>query len=1224
MDNVSMTEIFYNSCAHGMIEKQVTQRGTSPAVVAWDETFSYAELGRLSDRLADHLSEHLRGPPAEKNHLVPILFEKSAWVVVAMLAVLKAGAGFVPLNPSHPKQRLLGLIRDVEADVVLTSASLCPQISELLTLSNGNAAANVKVLAVSRDGVGRIPISSSSSSSLEPKSETNFGESIAYAFFTSGSTGEPKGVLVENGSLACALATWGDLFNLGPGARVFQSINLTFDPCLVEIFGPLAHGGCVCIPNERDLYSEPGKALAELQATHLFCTPSYLGFLGSPQAALGGELGYHLKNVILGGEIVHQDVIKAWAPHVDLRIAYGPTECTVLCSVTARLDPFVDDLFSGLIGEPVPGCKFWIVDLDDHNKLVEEGEIGELLVEGRQVARGYLNDAAKTARHFIAPPTWAETQANSTQKRRFYATGDLVRRRTDTKNRALSLVMVGRKDNQLKLNGQRIEAGEIESRLRNKWSNDNLRWSVSVAVTTRSDTWGSKLVAFVGVDNDNDDNNGIDTLPPGILWDKPSLTQVRPHFSEADDFLKTVLPPYMVPFLYVPLSRLPVDPVRRKVDHKALAQLGEGLTADQIHALLLLKEADPSTEQRQEQSRLADLWTEILRLPHESRACISRKDSFFRLGGDSMMAFKLSAAADRKGMSLDTFAIIQHPVLEDMAREAELYGNESQSGANGIADSEPFNLITSNGQPLLEHPTQAAATSLIGIHGITPSLIQDIYPCVASQTYMAPSLLPSNNPSLWIERFVYELPSDTNLSRLLAALQSTVNNMAILRTRIIPTSTISGDDSNPDSSTGSFLQVVLKPNTSHEVVPIILTSPSTTLETYLEIDRNKSMSLGGEMCRFGIILPDDTDNEKASESAGTVGGGFLVWTMHHTIYDAFSAQLVMRIVDYHYFGGLTTAGGKNTKKKPAIVPYSVFVKRAVTTSQSTQKETELFWKRYLSDITSAPSRNSYPRLHPSPSLHPSGKKPRNNLVITRKLPPPVNTISSSPAGRRGSCEFLPSTLCRAALALSLSHISSSPISISEKRSHHSTSTIDVEQVSGPMISLVPMRTTAPDKRTTTVREFLKNIQTEYLERMRYSHLGVDAVGKVAARDAIMDKCKTMLHVYRADTIPGATTMPLGTKKEEQQEEEKSLFGRDRSEPNRTPYLPLMVNCCVGDGRVVEVSCRFDGRYFDQDSAEAFVSVFGRVLDGLGSCQKGDAGNEGGKQEDTVGDLLGRI
>ena len=360
---------------------------------------------------------------------MPIYCEKSRWVVIAVLAVIRAGGAFVLLDQSHPLRRLQKICKDCNAQVILASKKNIVNAACL--------ASKVIMLNDSEANWGEI-FSIQPSSSLSPHHPL-------YMIYTSGSTGDPKGVVVPNMAFATSSTTTKSALGLNTKSRVLQLASYSFDACIVEIVATMVQGGCICIPSETQKEQNLAQAAWELQVNWAVFTPSLARVLRPFDFPT-------LKTLIMVGEMVTQREISTWSPAVELIMSYGPSECSVLSTTTAGHIASISDARN--VGHTV-GCRGWVVDQNDHEVLLPLGAVGELLIEGPIVALGYLNDPRKTHDCFIDSPIWLRERGGC--HRKLYKTGDLLRYTDDG-----ALQFFARKDLQAKLRGQRLNLGGIE------------------------------------------------------------------------------------------------------------------------------------------------------------------------------------------------------------------------------------------------------------------------------------------------------------------------------------------------------------------------------------------------------------------------------------------------------------------------------------------------------------------------------------------------------------------------------------------------------------------------------------------------------------------------------------------------------------------------------------------------------------------------------------------
>jgi amino acid adenylation domain-containing protein len=362
------------------------------AVSGFDASFTYQELYDLSIRLGHHLQEMGIGPEV----LVPLLFDKSAWTVVAMLGVLFAGGGFIPMDATHPVHRFQQIIEDSNAPLVLASQSrkdLCKTIAP-------------QTFVVSPETIKALPRQRS------PPANNATPRNTAYILFTSGSTGKPKGVVTEHRGICTAAIEQAPRINLNANSRVLSYSSYAFEVTILETFHTLFHGGCVCPISQGQRMNDLVGAINQLKTNWAFFTPSLVRTFTPEQVPC-------MKTVILGGEALGADNIEVWANKTHLGNGYGPTETCVFSSI---LDRITENDRPDNIGKAVGGV-CWITSAEDHNVLVPIGAVGELLIEGPTVARGYLNDPVKTEKAFIERPVWLNEHALRRPVERVYKTG---------------------------------------------------------------------------------------------------------------------------------------------------------------------------------------------------------------------------------------------------------------------------------------------------------------------------------------------------------------------------------------------------------------------------------------------------------------------------------------------------------------------------------------------------------------------------------------------------------------------------------------------------------------------------------------------------------------------------------------------------------------------------------------------------------------------------------
>lgn len=610
-----------DQCVHGLIKTKVQTTPNATAICAWDGQITYAELDKLSSRVAGHLVQLGVQPEC----FVPLCFEKSMWVVVAMLAVLKAGGAFVPLDPDQPA-RHKEILKQTNATVVLASTKYSDFFS-----------GPCHVVTINREFVNQLP---------QRLINTAVGPTnAAYIIFTSGSTGVPKGVVLEHQAVATSCIGHGHQFGFTSSTRAFQFASYTFDACIAEIFTTLLFGGCICIPSDFDRRNNLVNAINTMAVNWMFLTPSVARLL-DPNAL------QTLQILVLGGERVSPADNDRWSG-INIVNGYGPTECCVFCVGTPAekgQDKSARQLKAGIIGQPMASLN-WVVDPQNHDKLVPHGSIGELLVEGPILARGYLNDAAKTDAAFIHDPAFLLKHG---RRGRLYKTGDLVRYDADN-----NLLYVNRKDDgQIKLRGQRIELGEIEHHLR-LYASATKDATVEV-IKSHADDGKSTLAAFIHLDE-----------PQHMQYREAVRSgRVDTHFNSMvqaiEKHLEQHLPSHMVPTLYIPIDHVPMT-TSGKTDRKVLRELGASFTSQQLAQIRKVDHGERAQPETEMEDRLRTIWARVLNL---SPSDIGLDDSLLRLGGDSISAMQVVSLCRADDITLTTQNIVKGGNIRALAKLA--------------------------------------------------------------------------------------------------------------------------------------------------------------------------------------------------------------------------------------------------------------------------------------------------------------------------------------------------------------------------------------------------------------------------------------------------------------------------------------------------------------------------------------------------------------------------
>jgi len=621
-------------CIHDVIKQQVIIQPQAIAVSAWDKTFTYFELEETAVRLAHHLKRLGVG----KEKIVPLCFEKSAWAIVGILAVLKAGGAFVFLDPVQPTSRLLDIVNGADAEIILTSSENAHLMASLLG----------SVVVINQTTLSQLPLHAD-----EPVSGGATSRSAAYVIFTSGTTGKPKGTVIEHGSYCSGAAVHTKAMHMNSKSRVLQFASYTFDACMSEILTPLMVGAAVCVPHDHERLHDITRAMDRLSINWALLTPSFVQFI-DPLAVP------KLQVLVLGGEAMSQTNLTTWSDKVTLVNAYGPTECSVIATVNSVVH---HDSDPSNIGRSVCGHA-WIVEPGNHNILVSVGSIGELVIEGPTIARGYLKDKKRTNQSFIENPTWAAKVAH--YRRRMYKTGDLARLNDDG-----TLTFVGRKDTQVKIHGHRVELSEIEHHLTTQ-----KYVSHALAVVPITGYVKQRLTAVICLSQFSTTKT-YDTANQ-IKLAKCTDKSIQNQISSIRNSLLERLPNHLIPSLWIPVEVIPLLP-SGKMDRKLVDSWVSNLPKDIYYQITEYDTAESSNSDTEPndifslprsviESKIHRIWAHVLNFPLH---ILSFDRGFLNLGGDSISALQVMSKCRSEGIRLNVQNIIRSKSISELAKTAK-------------------------------------------------------------------------------------------------------------------------------------------------------------------------------------------------------------------------------------------------------------------------------------------------------------------------------------------------------------------------------------------------------------------------------------------------------------------------------------------------------------------------------------------------------------------------
>ncbi|KAG7403283.1 Nonribosomal peptide synthase sidE [Fusarium oxysporum f. sp. rapae] len=636
---------------HGQFEKVAQEHASRLAINYQNETlWTYSEL----DQKANQLAHHLAASGVNQGDMVPLLLSKSPFMILSILSVFKLGASYVPLSPDNPVERNSFIVQDVGGKLVLTETAY----SEYFTDTPNILADTVNLEAYPTSKV---------TSAVSPNQ-------LAYILYTSGSTGQPKGVMVSHKSCAAAMESIIAFENKTHGNfRTLQFSNYIFDVSLYDFFVTLHSGATLCVVPTDRLLDDLAGCINELSVDHVFLTPTVARLL-DPEGVPT------LNSITVGGEQLTRDVIDTWASKAKLRNGYGPTEASVLVTMK-DVEPSTK---GGIIGQPLQSIA--AVILDPHSsQLTPYGAVGELCFWGPQLAEGYLKRPDATEKVFI--------NAVALNGERIYRSGDLARFLPGH-----DIECLGRIDDQVKVNGYRIELGEVEQAiLRTGEVKDCV-----MAVWKQGDA--AHLVGCV-VFVDDYPTKGEATL--GDFQDN-----VRRLKDKCKGLASYMIPKALIPFRAMPL--LPSGKTDRKRLKAIVADLKlADLTTNAFDRTDAAEAGQVTPPKTSKEKLLYEAWKQMLHL--EDRP-FGLESSFLSLGGDSIAAINLVSYLRKVGAKLTVGEVLRFPILGAMAERLELEGGDSTGT-----------------EPVVEFQTPSEIQSSIGSSGLLEEQVEYVYPCPPGQ-----------------------------------------------------------------------------------------------------------------------------------------------------------------------------------------------------------------------------------------------------------------------------------------------------------------------------------------------------------------------------------------------------------------------------------------------------------------------------------------------------------
>ncbi|OCK77491.1 acetyl-CoA synthetase-like protein, partial [Lepidopterella palustris CBS 459.81] len=693
-----------NSCIHTEFENRAEAHPGHIAISSWDGDLTYDQLNKVSTQLASKLTSQNVAPET----VVPLCLEKSKWAIVSMMAILKAGGAFVAVDPTQPISRTKAILDQVDAKLVISSTAQKHVFSDIAVQVIEVSDAHSRGWADKTDWVAPL---------VQAKHS-------AYAIFTSGSTGTPKGILVEHRSFCSGVALHAPAQFLNKESRVLQFASYTHDTCLAEILTTLCVGGTVCVPSEEQRKNALVEFINEKAVNWAVLTPSFI-------TSISPEDVPTLKVIVLAGERLSQSNIRRWAESVKLLSGYGVSECSVVTTISEPLRP---DTRASNIGLPAGGV-CWIVDPSDTNKLKDIGEVGEILIEGPTVSRGYIKNPSANSRAFIDPPQWLLPILSTGERQtKLYRTGDLGRQNSDG-----TLDFICRIDSQIKISGRRIELGEIEHYVS---AHEDVK--LCMVVYPQAGAYRNKLVAVLqlhhGDDMDEHEENGIIEIPQ-----KSTAGPCKVKFVAQE--VQNKAPSYMVPSQWLVIKRFPRLP-SAKIDRRSVQEWLETQTirhnlddasplipSDDSIALKVAAEVAKVVERGDDRSM---------------SSLLSRDTAFAKIGVDSIKAISLMKSLQRMfGIKIQVEHLIENDAtpttIAGYIRQAQSLGSNEYHAPDGNLQMDLGLLKKSLHDKIdaapIRLPSQSRDANVVLLTGATGYLGQEILRILLRSNFRVISLL---------------------------------------------------------------------------------------------------------------------------------------------------------------------------------------------------------------------------------------------------------------------------------------------------------------------------------------------------------------------------------------------------------------------------------------------------------------------------------------------------
>lgn len=783
------------------------------------ESMSYAKLNSEANRVAAYLAS--RG---YQKRLIAVCGSPSLLLYPITLGIFKSGNAYMPIDEGLPEDRKSVMIEDGNCPIVFTESSLhhtftnIPQTCETICFDDQSF----------QDILSQMP--------SEDQSYPANPDDPAYVLFTSGSTGKPKGVVVTRANLSSFLQSWSDLvirvapdtLDLGGRGRFLALANRAFDPHIAEMFGPWCFGMATCSADRTLLLDDLQQALVQWNITHASFVPSILDQMN----ILPSDVP-KLKYISVGGEKISQRVLDTWVAGtgVSLVNAYGPTEVTIGCTF-AHVN---QDTNMRNIGTPLSACTCHVLVPDSlHHALL--GQVGELCFTGSIVAKGYMD--RPDAKGFVTGPNGEH----------MYRTGDMGRMMADG-----SIEYFGRSDDQTKIRGQRLELGEVSEVVR---ASSPVAVDVVSIIAKHPALARSQLVSFVARSVRNRGNE-LAIIYPDIATLANDLRQA----------CEKKLPAYMVPEIVLPITHIPLARLSGKADSKELRRIFGTLSLDEVlRGNSMVSASDSTVVDRALTAEEEGIVEEIARIGTIDGLLIKPHTNIFETGIDSLGVIGLSVRLRAAGFDASVAAILNSPVIEQLA----LLPKKEDNASSQAADKDWEQRLTSLKDKFVElHPEAYAQMS--------------VRPCLALQEGLVARSMNNDKDDLYVNHVLLKLNDDVQPELLQSAWRLAAAKNEILRTAFAPLDC--------------------------QIVQIVFPAEANTInwaeqrfdsaEQGRESFTSQYRSIARDIIQNINTTPPVRFNVASSQSGQPL---LLLVSIHHSLYDGESFGMLLDDVAKHYSG----------------------------------------------------------------------------------------------------------------------------------------------------------------------------------------------------------------------------------------------------------------------------------------------------------------------------------